>query len=133
MSPEREGSEKLYYSISEVCSMTGLKPHVLRYWETAFPMLSPSKNQAGNRVYTPEEVRLIKTIGRLLYDERYTIDGARRKVEEMGSSSGQMQLGLDGVNVSPEALEEIRRELEEVLAILDRDPMKVDGSGREGS
>ena len=63
--------------------MLDLKPHVLRYWETQFPELSPTKNRAGNRVYQVREVETIALIRRLVYDERYTIEGARRRVEEM--------------------------------------------------
>ncbi len=119
-------SEKLYYSISEVCSMTGLKPHVLRYWETAFPMLSPTKSQSGNRVYKPEEIRLIKLISRLLYEERYTIDGAKQKIEEMGNSSQQMNLELDATSVSAALIDSIKQELTDIISTLERDPMAVD-------
>ncbi|OPL18900.1 MAG: hypothetical protein AVO35_02930 [Candidatus Aegiribacteria sp. MLS_C] len=121
-----ESGGKLYYSISEVCSMTGLKPHVLRYWETAFPMLKPSKNQSGNRVYKKEDIGLIKLISRLLYDERYTIDGARQKIEEMDGDDEQMDLELDITAVPAETLDFVRREISEIIAILDRDPMAVD-------
>ncbi|MCD4849042.1 MAG: MerR family transcriptional regulator [Candidatus Aegiribacteria sp.] len=119
-------SEKLYYSISEVCSMTGLKPHVLRYWETAFPMLSPTKSQSGNRVYKPEEIRLIKLISRLLYEERYTIDGARQKIEEMSNSAEQMNLELDATSVSTALIDSIKQELTDIISTLERDPMAVD-------
>ncbi len=118
--------EKLYYSISEVCSMTGLKPHVLRYWETAFPMLSPTKSQAGNRVYKPEEIKLIKLISRLLYEERYTIDGARQKIEEMSNSSQQMDLKLDATSVSSALIDSIKKEIIDIISTLERDPMAVD-------
>jgi DNA-binding transcriptional MerR regulator len=119
-------SGKLFYSISEVCSLTGLKPHVLRYWETAFPMLSPSKNQSGNRVYKSEDIVLVKLISRLLYEERYTIDGARQKIEEMGDPSRQMELKLDASIVSTALLQTIKQEITEIMSILDRDPMAVD-------
>ena len=119
-------SEKLYYSISEVCSMTGLKPHVLRYWETAFPMLSPTKSQSGNRVYKPEEIRLIKLISRLLYEERYTIDGARHKIEEMSNSSQQMNLELDAISVSTALIDSVKQELTDIIRTLEQDPMAVD-------
>jgi DNA-binding transcriptional MerR regulator len=120
--------ERLYYSISEVCDMTGLKPHVLRYWETAFPMLKPGKNQAGNRIYRPKDVELIRLIKRLLYDERFTVDGARQKLEEMKDGMGQMELELESRASSTGVLSEACRELEEIIASLDRDPMAVDGS-----
>ncbi len=121
-----ESSGKLYYSISEVCSMTGLKPHVLRYWETAFPMLKPSKNQSGNRVYKEGDIGLIKLISRLLYRERYTIDGARQKIEEMDDLEEQMELELSTATVSFETMDTIKREISELIALLDRDPMAVD-------
>jgi len=120
------GSEKLYYSISEVCGLTGLKPHVLRYWETAFPILKPSKNQSGNRIYKQEDIELIKLISRLLYQERYTIDGARQKIEEMGNQEHQMNLELEAASVSAEMIDSIKKEITELIAILERDPMAVD-------
>ena len=118
------GSEKLYYSISEVCNLTGLKPHVLRYWETAFPMLKPSKNQSGNRIYKQEDIGLIKLISSLLYEERYTIDGARQKIEEMNNHDQQMELELDAAAVSVEMITSIKKEITDIIAILDRDPME---------
>lgn len=63
--------------------MAGLKPHVLRYWETQFKELSPTKNRAGNRVYRAREIKLIELVKHLLYEEKYTIDGARRKLEKL--------------------------------------------------
>jgi DNA-binding transcriptional MerR regulator len=127
----REG-ERLYYSISEVCEMTDLKPHVLRYWETAFPMLRPSKNQAGNRIYRPKDLELIRQIRKLLYDERFTVDGARQRLEEMRHLSEQEQMELD---LPPEPsekpqvdLREVCAELREIVQMLDRDPMTVDGN-----
>jgi DNA-binding transcriptional MerR regulator len=71
---------KLYRSISEVSDLVGVKPHVLRYWETQFSMLRPRKNRAGNRMYRPEEVRLLMRIKELLYERRFTIAGARRRL-----------------------------------------------------
>ena len=62
-----------YFSIGEVCEMAGLKPHVLRYWETQFKELSPSKNRAGNRVYRAREIKLIELVKHLLYEEKYTM------------------------------------------------------------
>ncbi len=120
------GTEKLYYSISEVCSLTGLKPHVLRYWETAFPILKPSKNQSGNRVYKQEDIELIKLISTLLYEERYTIDGARQKIEDMSSQDQQMKLELKAATVSAEMIDSISKEITDIIALLERDPMAVD-------
>ncbi len=78
----RTGSAKMYYSISEVSEMTGVKAHVLRYWETEFPSLRPKKNRAGNRNYRPKDIKAILVIRDLLYREKFTINGARKKLQE---------------------------------------------------
>ncbi len=74
--------KRLYWSISEVAELTGVKPHVLRYWETEFPSFKPSKNNAGNRVYRERDVELAMAIKQLLHNERYTIKGARKRLTE---------------------------------------------------
>src|SRR5436309_9735090 len=71
-----------FFSIGEVCQLTDLKPHVLRYWESQFRFLNPAKNRYGNRVYQRREIELIMLVKRLLYTEEYTIDGARQKIEQ---------------------------------------------------
>ena len=78
----KTGSAKMYYSISEVADMTGVKAHVLRYWETEFPSLRPKKNRAGNRNYRPKDIKAILVIRDLLYKEKFTISGARKKLQE---------------------------------------------------
>ena len=133
--PQEEGSasrrrlrRRPFYSIGEVCEMLELKPHVLRYWETQFPGLSPSKNRAGNRVYQAEELELIALIRRLVHEERYTIQGARRRIEEMeaeGSAAGESTRALER-----SFLRSLRAELESVLELLDPGP--VDRSARSG-
>lgn len=70
-----------YFAIGDVCDLTGLKPHVLRYWESQFRFLHPAKNRSGNRVYQRKDVELIQLVKHLLYVEKYTIDGARAQVE----------------------------------------------------
>ena len=74
--------KKVYYSISEVCAMTGLEQHVLRYWEGEFPQLRPKKNSAGNRAYRAKDIDLIVFIKKLLYDDKFTIPGAKKKLIE---------------------------------------------------
>ncbi len=76
------GIKKLYYSISEVSKITGLEQYVLRYWESEFPQLKPQKNRAGNRIYTNKDIKLILYIKTLLRDEKYTIEGAKKVLEE---------------------------------------------------
>lgn len=73
-------SRKTYYSIREVCELTALEPHVLRYWESEFPQLRPKKNRAGNRAYREKDIEIIMTIKNLLYEEQYTIPGAKKKL-----------------------------------------------------
>ncbi len=91
-----EPDSKLYRSISEVSDMLDVKPHVLRYWETQFSMLRPKKNRAGNRMYRPDEVKLLLRIKDLLYDRRYTIEGARRTLlDERREESPQVEMGFD--------------------------------------
>ena len=91
-----EPESKLYRSISAVAELVGVKQHVLRYWETQFSMLRPRKNRAGNRMYRPDEVKLLLRIRELLYDRRYTIAGARRTLlDERKESTPQVELGFD--------------------------------------
>ena len=79
--------KKLYYSISEVSEITGLKAHVLRYWETEFEQLRPKKNRAGNRTYTRRDIEIVERIQHLLRDEKYTIEGARQALSRGTSAS----------------------------------------------
>lgn len=85
---------KLYYSISEVSRMTGLEAHVLRYWETEFAQMRPRKNRAGNRAYRPREIQYIQYIRHLLHEEKYTLQGAKKKLAEVSFEevSGQTTL-----------------------------------------
>lgn len=109
-------AKKAYYSIGEVCDLVGLKPHVLRYWETQFDVLKPNKNRAGNRVFRPKEIELVLLVKHLLYDEKYTIDGARQRLQEM-KSSGELEEGQQEV-LEPEFLQGMKEELHELLQIL---------------
>ncbi len=74
--------KKLYYSISEVSKLTGLEQYILRYWETEFEQLNPAKNRAGNRIYTNKNIKIILTIKKLLRDQKYTIEGAKKILTE---------------------------------------------------
>ena len=85
--------EKLFFKIGEVCEIAGVQAHVLRYWETEFPMLQPQKNRAGQRTYRRRDVEMALRIKELLYDEQYTIAGAKKKlageIRGPGRDSGQ--------------------------------------------
>ncbi len=93
--------DKLFFKIGEVSRLTDVKAHVLRYWESEFPMLNPPKNRADQRVYRKKDIETIFQIKSLLYDENYTISGARKRMREMRSvekAKGQMDLFTGGVD-----------------------------------
>lgn len=130
------GIKKLYYSIGEVSKITDLKQYVLRYWESEFPQLSPAKNRAGNRIYRDKDIELILFIKSLLYDRKYTIEGARQKLKEIheaglpytDQSLGQTQPAEPEPEEVPDGegtgrydvvLKNIRQELVHLLKILD--------------
>jgi DNA-binding transcriptional MerR regulator len=106
-----------FYSIGEVCALTDLKPHVLRYWESQFRFLNPAKNRSGNRVYKGREVELIMLVKHLLYTEKFTIDGARQRVDQY-RRTGELRASARRA-FEAETVQDLSRSLEEVLAILD--------------
>ncbi|MEO8879339.1 MAG: MerR family transcriptional regulator [Gemmatimonadaceae bacterium] len=108
-----------FFSIGEVCELTGLKPHVLRYWESQFKFLNPAKNRSGNRVYQRREVELVVLVKHLLYIEKYTIDGARQKVDEH-RKKGQLKPNARKA-LDVHTLASIEQELAEVMNILGGD------------
>ena len=109
-----------FFSIGEVCELTGLKQHVLRYWESQFRFLNPAKNRSGNRVYKSREVELIMLVKHLLYVEKYTIEGARQRLEQY-RKSGELKTQASRA-ASHDTLAEVRDRLDRVLAILDGAP-----------
>src|ERR1700680_3904422 len=123
--PRPEIPDKLYFRIGEVSRLAGIKPYVLRFWETEFSSLGPKKSGKGHRLYRRKDVELVLEIKRLLYDKRYTIEGARKYLDSRargglakanGGKAGHSQGDLF-VNSAP-VLEEIRKELVEILEIL---------------
>jgi DNA-binding transcriptional MerR regulator len=86
MESESRIPEKLFFRIGEVCELIKVQPHVLRYWETEFPMLAPQKNRAGQRVYRRKDVEMVLRIRDLLYEEKFTIAGAKKKLSEESRS-----------------------------------------------
>ena len=115
-SRDRPVAPREYYSISEVCELVDLKPHVLRYWETQFGPLNPSKNRSGNRVYQKKEIRLILLVKHLLYEEKYTVEGARARLEQLRRTGKLRQSG--GQALSADTVRLVRRDLERLLQIL---------------
>ena len=112
-----ESNKKLYYSIKEVSEMTELKPYVLRYWESEFPSLKPSKNSAGNRTYKKHDIQVILDIKKLLYQKKFTIKGAVEELKNRSNNPVQEKI-LSNSQVS--ALGEIKNELKNILNILNR-------------
>ncbi len=116
----RPPGEKLYYRIGEVSQITGIKPYVLRYWESEFRWMAPAKSRSKQRLYRKRDIEIIQLIKRLLYEERFTIAGARKKLRELGVgralAAPQLEMALDA---DPRArLREIRRDLQEIRALL---------------
>ena len=115
-----------FFAIGEVCALTDLKPHVLRYWESQFRFLNPAKNRAGNRVYKSREVELILHVKHLLYTEKYTIDGARRLIEQY-RRTGELKT-ITAKSAAEQVVRDLRDGLDRVVDILDG---KTPAAGRD--
>lgn len=111
--------DKTYFRIGEVSGLTRTKSYVLRYWETEFPSLKPKKTPTGHRLYRRKDVETILEIKRLLYQQGFTIDGARKKLAD-NSKGEPEQRPLFQPGSSPSDVKAIRRELETILTILSR-------------
>jgi DNA-binding transcriptional MerR regulator len=112
-------AKKEYYSIGEVCQITGLKPHVLRYWETQFKGLVPVKNRAGNRAYRRREIEMVQLVKELLYEKKYTIEGARQRLEDMRRNAGdKLESELAGAKVK-DTFETLADDLAGLVAYID--------------
>ncbi len=109
--------EKRYYRIGEVSKLTDVKPYVLRYWENEFRWMAPAKSRSKQRLYRQKDIEVIQLIKRLLYEERYTIAGARRKLRELGVAGAQSEAPAEALDVRAE-LAGIREELLAIRATL---------------
>ena len=92
--------EKLFFKIGEVCEITGVQAHVLRYWESEFPMLAPQKNRAGQRTYRKRDVEMALRIKELLYDDQYTIAGAKKKLASELRGSSKLKVVTPEMNTA---------------------------------
>ncbi len=118
---EDKAVKRLYFSIAQVSKMTGLKPYVLRYWETEFSQLRPAKNSAGNRIYRKSDIKMVFLIKRLLYQEKYTIEGARQFLVRLRQQRDKkLQMSLNEMNKN-DLVQEIKKILHEMLDILQGD------------
>ncbi|MEC9027372.1 MAG: MerR family transcriptional regulator [Candidatus Neomarinimicrobiota bacterium] len=123
MSSDPKQIKKLYYSIGEVSRMTDLKAYVLRYWETEFKQLKPPKNRAGNRTYRQSDIDLILFIKDLLYNKKFTIQGARTQIASMdegidSKEKVEKEVPVKAASVNKENLVKIKQELEKLLELL---------------
>lgn len=111
---KRPFPDKLFYKIGEVGRIAGVEPYVLRYWETEFPFLRPRKNKSGQRVYVKKDLELVLQIKRLLYDERYTIEGVRKKFGV--PEAAQQPQNPAAPTPAKEVVEKVRKRLREILS-----------------
>ncbi|MGB5849874.1 MAG: MerR family transcriptional regulator [Ignavibacteriaceae bacterium] len=119
--------KKLYYSISEVSKITDIEQYVLRYWETEFEQLKPQKNRAGNRIYTNKDIQLIMYIKELLREKKYTIEGAKKILEDYTHgkpaqvSNMAKQPVVEEIELKDEEIDKpsLKKDLEEIKSILE--------------
>ena len=112
--------KKLYYSISDVSKLADVKQHVLRYWETEFSELRPNKNRAGNRIYRLREIKIIFLIKRLLYQEKFTVGGAKKRLKELLKNDKEL-VSVEVENKNNEIkniLNSIREDISELNSLL---------------
>ena len=111
--------DKLYFKIGEVSELLGVEPYVLRYWETVFPGLAPKKSGTGHRLYRRKDLELLLRIKHLLYEKRFTIEGARQSLEAGGKPPApKIKKQIQAELFSEDPLPEIRRELAGILEML---------------
>ena len=133
---ERKIPNKLFFKIGEVCEITDTQPYVLRYWESEFPALAPAKNTSGQRIYRRRDIETVLRIKQLLYEEGFTIAGAKKRLEmEMAGrtptptsappgGNGGDGAAAGGADATKKALHEIRDQLREILTLLERNDRK---------
>jgi DNA-binding transcriptional MerR regulator len=136
---ERQIPNKLFFKIGEVCEITDTQPYVLRYWESEFPALAPAKNSSGQRIYRRKDIETVLRIKQLLYEEGFTIAGAKKRLEAELTGRGTTPTAMAS---EPEAIAattgagpgeehtralllEMRRQLREILTLLDKGDRKA--------
>jgi DNA-binding transcriptional MerR regulator len=128
MAAERKVPNKLFFKIGEVCEITDTQPYVLRYWESEFPALAPAKNSSGQRIYRRRDIDTVLRIKQLLYEEGFTIAGAKKRLEselagrvDTPIPPGAMEsAGIAADESGRSALRQVREQLREILTLLDR-------------
>jgi DNA-binding transcriptional MerR regulator len=128
---QKQIPNKLFFKIGEVCEITDTQPYVLRYWESEFPSLAPAKNSSGQRIYRRRDIETVLRIKQLLYEEGFTIAGAKKRLEAEMSGRGDSPSSAvtpssvgdrpaSGEDKGRQALLEVREQLREILTLLDR-------------
>jgi DNA-binding transcriptional MerR regulator len=122
---DRKIPNKLFFKIGEVCEITDTQPYVLRYWESEFPALAPAKNSSGQRIYRRRDIETVLRIKQLLYEEGFTIAGAKKRLEaEMAARVETPRPGDGAGEKERTALAEVRTQLREILTLLERNDRK---------
>jgi DNA-binding transcriptional MerR regulator len=130
---DRAIPNKLFFKIGEVCEITDTQPYVLRYWESEFPALAPAKNSSGQRIYRRRDIETVLRIKQLLYEEGFTIAGAKKRLETELAGRSNTPTSQAGAVVESEtavedptrrALAEVRDTLREILTLLERNDRK---------
>src|SRR5512145_1265946 len=140
MATERPIPNKLFFKIGEVCEITDTQPYVLRYWESEFPSLAPAKNSSGQRIYRRKDIETVLRIKQLLYDEGFTIAGAKKRLETEATGRAETPTSLAAAAVAAEnrevevdlgpdekrrrVLGEVRAQLSDLLTLLGGDGTK---------
>lgn len=109
---QKELPFKLFYKIGDASKIVGVEPYVLRFWEKEFPFLKPKKTKGGQRLFTKKEIELLLQIKKMLYEEKYTIEGVRKKLSKIYQSADNIN------NIRKDTLEKVKIKLKEILEIL---------------
>ena len=121
---EKKIPNKLFFKIGEVCEFTDTQPYVLRYWESEFPMLAPAKNSSGQRIYRRRDIETVLRIKQLLYEEGFTIAGAKKRIEAEITGRGPTPQPTPAPNAGDSrvaaVLQELRQGLHDILTVLKR-------------
>ena len=132
---QRQIPNKLFFKIGEVCEITDTQPYVLRYWESEFPALAPAKNSSGQRIYRRRDIETVLRIKQLLYEEGFTIAGAKKRLEV--ELAGRTETPVPGAapsatpppseapNEGTQALRQVREQLREILTLFERNDKKL--------
>src|SRR5215510_9682923 len=118
---DKEIPNKLFFKIGEVCEITDTQPYVLRYWESEFPALAPAKNSSGQRIYRRRDIETVLRIKQLLYEEGFTIAGAKKRLEaELSGRPETPQQPESEDDRSRAALRQVKEQLREILTLFER-------------